>query len=82
MKPETEHWLVRETTITMLWRAGYAVLALLVIAGFLIEHHAPFAIAGLPGFYAWYGFLSCVALVLGSKALGTWLKRPDTYYDE
>lgn len=82
MTPQDDHWLVRASTITLLWRLGRAALAALVLAGFLLEHHEPFTIAGLPGFYAWFGFLACVGLVFFSKALGAWLKRPDSYYDE
>jgi len=32
------------------------------------------------GFYAWYGLLTCMAMVLAAKALGVWLKRRDDYY--
>lgn len=65
----------------MLWVVFIAVLALTVIADFFIEHHASFGIDGTIGFYAWYGFLSCVVLVAVSKGLGVFLKRPDDYYD-
>lgn len=33
------------------------------------------------GFYAWFGFAVCVALVGGALALGKWVKRKDDYYD-
>lgn len=77
-----DHWLVRDSTIRMLWRGSIAFLALLVLADFFIEHHARFGIDGTPGFGAWFGFLSCVVMVLVAKAIGMVLKRPDTYYDE
>lgn len=77
-----DHWLVRESTIRLLWRGSIAILALLVIADFFIEHHPHFGIDGTPGFGAWFGFLSCVVMVLVAKAIGMVLKRPDTYYDE
>lgn len=35
-----------------------------------------------PGFYAAYGLLSCVALVVLARILGWWLKRPDGYYGQ
>lgn len=77
-----DHWLVRRGTIRMLWR-GFAVLLLgLVALDLVVEHHPLFGIDGTFGFGAWFGFLSCVALVLFAKALGGILKRPDTYYDE
>ena len=52
-----------------------------MVADFLIDHHATFGIDGTIGFYAWYGFVSCVVLVVGAKGLGVLLKRKDTYYD-
>lgn len=35
----------------------------------------------LPGFYAIYGFISCVALVLVAKWLRKFLMREEDYYD-
>ena len=40
-----------------------------------------FDLEGTFGFGAWFGFLSCVVLIVFAKALGALLKRPDTYYD-
>lgn len=45
-------------------------------------HHAHFGIDGTPGFFAWYGFVTCVAMVLVSKVLGYVLKKKEDYYDE
>lgn len=77
-----KHWLVRPETIRLLWRSGIAVLALLVIADFTFHGHPSFWIDGTFGFYAWYGLVTCVAMVLFAKALGVLLKRRDTYYDD
>lgn len=79
--PDTDHWLVRPSTIRALWIGASAVLALLVLLDLVVPHHPHFGIDGWFGFGAWYGFLACVALVLLAKALGLLLKRPDTYYD-
>lgn len=76
-----DHWLVRPKTIRMLWWGGCAILALTVLADLVVHHHPHFGVDGTFGFAAWFGFASCVVLVLGSKALGAVLKRPDTYYD-
>ncbi len=78
---EPDHWLVRPKTIRMLWYVFITILVLLVLSDFVVHHHAHFGIDGTFGFYAWYGFVSCVILVVGSKALGAVLKRRDTYYD-
>jgi hypothetical protein len=79
---DDDHWLVRESTIRLLWIVSVAVLAILVLADLLVEHHAHFGLDRTFGFNAWFGFASCVALVLIAKLLGLILKRPDTYYDD
>jgi hypothetical protein len=76
-----DHWLVRPTTIRWLWIVFIAVLVVLVALDPL-RHDAHFTIEALFGFGAWFGFLSCVVLILFSKALGVLLKRRDTYYDD
>lgn len=76
------HWLVRPSTIRRLWWIFGVVLALTVLAQLVIDIHAYFAVDGWFGFYALFGFLSCVAMVLFAKVLGYVLKRPDTYYDD
>jgi len=78
----SDHWLVRPDTVRRLWMVFAGVLALVVLADLVVEHHPKFSVDGSFGFGAWFGFLSCVVLVLGSKALGIFLKRPDTYYDD
>ena len=76
-----DHWLVRPRTIRRLWAFFIVVLALTVLADLVIEHHPYFGVDGTIGFGAWFGFASCVALVLVAKVLGAVLKRPDSYYD-
>ena len=80
-------------TIRKLWIGFYVVLGiLLVLDPKLLEllhilehdphHHAHFGVDGLPTFYAVFGFITCLAMVVISKKLiGKLLMRPDTYYD-
>ncbi len=77
-----DHWLVRPETIKLIWRVSLAVLALLVLGDLLVAHHPHFGIDGTFGFGAWFGFVSCVIMVVFAKGLGALLKRPDTYYDD
>ncbi len=77
----SDHWLVRKSTIRLLWAVSLAFLAGLVLIDFYVPHHPEFDIDGVVGFSAWFGFASCVVLVFLAKALGLILKRPDTYYD-
>ncbi len=77
-----DHWLVRPSTIRLLWWVFAIILALTVLADLFVDHHSYFGLDGTFGFGAWFGFISCVGLVVFSKALSVLLKRPDTYYDE
>ena len=79
---EEKHWLVRQGTIRWLWRGGFVVLALVVLADFFIHTHEYFQIDGTFGFYAWYGLVVCIGMVILAKGLGIFLKRKDTYYDD
>ena len=76
-----KHWLVRPSTIKLLWRGGLAVLALLVAADLFMTPHPLFNIDGSFGFYSWYGLLVCFGMILFAKLLGMFLKRKDSYYD-
>ncbi len=77
-----KHWLVRPGTIRLLWIASAAILAALVVAGVFVHGHAYFTIDGIFAFNAWYGFLTCVAMVAAAKVLGVFIKRQDSYYDD
>ena len=77
-----DHWLTRPTTIRLLWIGFALVLAALVLAGLTIKVKGYFGIDDLFGFAAWFGFGSCVLMVLVAKALGALLKRPERYYEE
>lgn len=79
--PPDNHWLVRPSTIKVLWIVFAVVLAVVVLMDLAVEHHPYFGLDGSFGFGAWFGFFSCIALVVFAKALGAILKRPDTYYD-
>lgn len=74
------HWLRRPKIVRRLWWALYAILGVTVIAEFGIDHHGAFGFDGSVGFNAWYGFITCVAMVLGAKLLGAAIKRGADYY--
>ena len=64
-----------------------AVLAALVlldaIPALVDKHHAHTAVEKFPGFWAVFGFVACVVIILVSKGFGKAgiMKRED-YYDE
>lgn len=57
------------------------ILAAVTIAGITGVIHPHFAIDGSFGFYSWFGFVTCVAMVAVAKFIGIVLKRKDNYYD-
>ena len=75
-------WLARPSTIRLLWRIFWIVLAITVAAQFVFPVKADFGMDGWPAFGAVFGFLSCLAMVLVAKALGFVLKREESYYEE
>lgn len=76
-----DHWLARPTTITLLWRNFIVALALVVAAELAIAVEPHFFFESVFGFGAALGFIACVGLIMFSKLLGAFLKRPDHYYD-
>lgn len=65
-------------------KIGYVTLAAVFVADFFVHRdHAIFIWDKIPGWSAFYGFVSCVVLILVSKFLGHHgiMKRED-YYDD
>ena len=79
---ERQHWLVKRKTIRMMWVLGIALLAFVTWLGTTAHPHAKFGIEGTLAFYSWYGFITCVGMVLFAKFLGLFLSKKDTYYDQ
>jgi hypothetical protein len=82
MAGEREHVFDRPRNVRRLLYVLYSVCALLVAVEFLYQRHPQHAGDDWPGFYAAYGFVGCVLLVLIAKLLRRFLKRPENYYDE
>ena len=80
--PEQDHWLVRPRTIRALWIGFSAILALTVLAQLFIDVKGYVEIDSWPAFGAWFGFGTCVLMVLTAKAFGVFLKRPENYFGE
>jgi hypothetical protein len=77
---QDDHWLVRPSSIRLLWWVFAVVLALSVVAQLFFKVKGYFGVDGWLGFGAVYGFLACLAMVLVAKALGWVLKRNTAYY--
>lgn len=81
-KDARRYWLDEPRNVDRIVYALYAVCALLLVIDPLIHKHGPFAVEHWFGFYGIYGFVGCVALVLGAKELRKLLMRPEDYYDD
>lgn len=60
----------------------YAACGLSLVAEFLIDRHVDHPLEVVFGFYAIYGFVACVLLVLLAKEMRKVLIRKEDYYDE
>lgn len=78
----SRHWLDEPHNVRSLWRGFLGVLALTVLAEFAVHLHPVFGIEAVFGFYAWFGLLACLVMIVAAKALALVLKRPDTYYGD
>lgn len=65
----------------ILW-VFYAICAALVIMDFIVHRHIYTQIEEIPAFYALYGFVACVVLVLIATQMRKVLMRGEDYYDK
>ena len=81
MNDRRRYWLDDPRNVTRLcWWLG-VICALLFLADAFYDKHPHFEAEGWFGFYAIFGFVACIGLVLAAKGLRRILKRPETYYD-
>lgn len=61
----------------------YIILIMVFGSDFLVyREHAAFLWDNIPSWSAFYGFVSCVILILAYKVLGHgWLMKKEDYYD-
>ena len=78
---ERRYWLDDPANVTRLYRGAWVAGLLLVAANFVLDRHDDLTFAETIGFYAVYGFVACVSLVLAAKLLRRCVKRPEDYYD-
>ncbi len=78
---ERPRWLDAKKNVAKVAWTLYIICALSVLADFIIHRHAEVGVDGFFGFYALYGFVGSVFLVMAAKQLRRLLKRPEDYYD-
>ena len=77
-----DHFFDKPQNVKKFLRGFYILLALLIVADLFIPKHPDFSWEAFPSFYATYGFVACVGLVLFAKyVLRTLVKRGENHYD-
>ena len=78
---EKRYWLDDHRNVDRLVHVFYFVCAVLIAIDVFVPKHGPYGVEHVFGFYGWFGFIACVALVLIAKQLRRVLMRPEDYYD-
>lgn len=79
---DRKYWLDDPGNVTKLYRGLWIVGFALAALDFVVHRHDDFGFAETWGYYALYGFVACVALVLAAKeGLRRLVKRPEDYYE-
>jgi hypothetical protein len=68
--------------IKKMLRIFYVICGLLVAAEIIVHRHIYHDWENIPAFYAIYGFVGCVVLVIVAKAMRKVIMRGEDYYDE
>ena len=80
--PEKKYLFDNPRNVKILLGCFYASLVVLLLIEFLLHKHPHFGWEAWPEFYAVYGFVACVVLVIVAKYfLRPLVKRDEDYYD-
>ncbi len=63
--------------------ASYVCLGIVVVVDFFVpREHVHYPWDHIPGFYALFGFIACILIIVIAKTLGyKWLMKKEDYYD-
>ncbi|MDK1023470.1 MAG: hypothetical protein QGD92_04475 [Gammaproteobacteria bacterium] len=81
MDHKDKHLFDNPQNVKRILRILYLICALLFAMDFILPRHTTHSWENLWGFYAIYGFVGCVLLVLIAKWMRKFLMRPENYYD-
>lgn len=79
---EEKYFFDEPKNIKKVLKVFYVICALLVLADFIVHRHIYHSWENIPSFYAIYGFVGCVLLVMIAKEMRKVLMRKEDYYDE
>jgi hypothetical protein len=81
MDNENPGWADRPEIRRLIRRILYVACSLLVVADFVVSRYIYTAIERVPAFYALYGFVALVGVVIAAKGLRLLVRRDEEYYD-
>ena len=81
-KDQKTYLFDKPETVKRLLNGFYLCCILLVIADFIIHRHTSMDWEKIPAFYAIFGFIACVLLVVIAKKMRSIIMRKEDYYDE
>ena len=79
---EPQDFFDKPENIKKILKIFYGICTVLVIVDFIVHRHIYHSWENIPAFYAIYGFVGCVILVLIAKEMRKFLMRREDYYDD
>lgn len=79
---EPQGFFDKPENVSKMLKVFYFICGLLVLADFVVHRHIYHDWEKIPAFYAIYGFVGCVVLVLIAREMRKVLMRSEDYYDE
>lgn len=78
---EKQYLFDKPENVSRLLRGFYLICAILFLLDFVLHRHISHSWENAPGFYALFGFIACVVLVLVAKEMRKVVMRKEDYYD-
>ncbi len=82
VKEQRKHLFDNPRNVDHVLKGFYAICIGLIIADFIVHRHIAMGWEEIPAFYAIYGFVACVVLVVIAKMMRKVVMRKENYYDE
>lgn len=79
---EPQGFFEKPENIKKMLRVFYVLCAILVVVDFVVHRHVYHDWEKIPAFYAIYGFVGCVILVVIAKEMRKVIMRDEDYYDD
>lgn len=79
--PDTPSFFDKPRNISIIMYSFYTLCIVLVALDFIVHRHIYLSFDKIPAFYAIYGFVACVVLVVIAKLMRHVVMRDEHYYD-